>query len=90
MLNEPSRQDFIRLLARGPGSGSPRLRQWLPWQQTVAIRRVISERGDDHRVLHQIFSLEPIVDVHVGVMRNRVVLDLILHELETWQANVVE
>ena len=52
--------------------------------------RVVDEGGHDHRGLLHVVGLDPIEDVLVGVVSPRVVLDLVLDELEAGQADAVE
>src|SRR5258707_15473379 len=56
----------------------------------IALRRHIHKRRDDHRHLLQVFRLQAVIDVHVGVVRARVVFDWILYELEPRDAGSVE
>ena len=51
---------------------------------------LIHERRDDDRVAHHVVRLDPLVDVHVRVVRPRVVLDRILDELKARQPDRVE
>src|SRR5207244_2209487 len=52
--------------------------------------RVVHESGHDHGCLLQIIGLQAVVDVHIRVMGTRLVLDGILDELETGNADGVE
>src|SRR6266571_1815078 len=67
-----------------------RLGERLAGQHAFTGGRVIYERRDDGRDLHQVAPLDAIVDVHVGVMRARLVLDRVLDELEAWKSHGVE
>ena len=67
-----------------------RFRQRLARQHLGAIGRVVDKRSDDGRRLHQVAGLDAVVDVHIGVVRARVVVHRVLNELEAGQAHGVE
>jgi hypothetical protein len=73
-----------------PPSSAGGSRQRLARQPLVAVRRVVDEGRDDHGVLAHILFLDPFVRVHVRVVRARVVLDVVLDELEARQADSIE
>jgi hypothetical protein len=58
--------------------------------QLRPIRRVIDARCDHRRGLHQVLRRHVIIDIHVGVVRYPAVFHLILNELKSRQANLVE
>src|SRR3954451_20703495 len=96
--NEKQPEMFLAVVTRraaspSSGPGRHRLRrpgQRLARQLLVAHRGVVGEHRGDRRLLHQVVALHAIVDVHVRVVRPRVVLEAILHELESRQADGVE
>ena len=64
--------------------------QWLSRQKLVRVCRLIRKRRDDYRHLLQIRFLNAFVEVHVVVVRARFVLDGVLNELKSGQADLVE
>ncbi len=67
-----------------------RLRQRLARQHLLAHRRMIDERRHDGRGLHEVCLLQPIVHIHIGVMRAGLIFHRVLNELETGQSHGVE
>src|ERR1051326_6876523 len=59
-------------------------------EHLVALRRHVHKRRHDYRHLLKVFRLEAIVDVHVGVVGARVVLDGVLYELEAGNTYRIE
>src|SRR5579859_6419498 len=59
-------------------------------EHLIAHRRVIDEVGNNHSDLPQILELHTIVNIHIRVMRARLVLDRVLDELESWNAYCIE
>src|SRR5262245_61095763 len=62
----------------------------LPRHPLVHHRGVVDEGSKDRRGLLHVFRLDTVKDVHVRMMRPRVVVEPVLDELETRQANVIE
>src|SRR5580692_12925930 len=56
--------------------------QWFALDHFVAVGGQVDEARDDDRHLLHVWFLNALVDVHVGVMRARVVVHGILDELE--------
>src|SRR5690242_9884387 len=56
----------------------------------VAYRRVIHKICDDDRHLPHIVELQPIVNVHIGVMGAGIVFNWILDELESGDPDRIE
>ena len=81
--------DRLRLRNRRAGRIDAR-RQRLPRQHLCAIRGQIDPRRDDRRILHRGRPSEVDPRCLCRVMRHRVVLDRILNELKSRQADVVE
>src|SRR5207249_2942021 len=65
-------------------------RHGLAGEHRVPRGRVIDERGHDDRGLHHVLALDPVVQVHVRVVAARLVVGLVLDELEAGQAHRVE
>src|SRR3989442_5552400 len=74
---------LLRLFGKGLLDGFAR-------QHLVAHGCVINETGDDDRRLFQILRQQAVINVHVGMMRARFVLNRILNKLESRNANSVE
>ena len=79
----------IRLRKRR-AAAARRFRFWLARQLRIAHRRVVDERCDNDRRLLEIGCLNMIVYIEMRVMRPRAVLDRILDELESREANRIE
>src|SRR5689334_12192857 len=67
-----------------------RLRQRLAREHFVAVGCHIDERSDNDGHLLHVRLLDTFVNVHVGVMGASGVVQWILNELKTWQADAVE
>ena len=81
----------VRSIAASAAPGWLRSRrQWLARKQVGPGRGVVDERRDDGRHLPEVGRLDAIVDVHVRVVRPRVVLDRILDELKAGQSHGIE
>jgi len=65
-------------------------RHWLSRKKLIRVSGLIRKRRNDHRHLLQIRFLNAFVRVHVGVVRPRFVLDRVLYELKSGQADLVE
>src|SRR6266576_3758503 len=59
-------------------------------EQLVSCRRVIHERSNNGRGLHQVARLNAIVHIHIGMMRASGVFHRILNELEARESDGVE
>src|SRR5207245_309537 len=64
-----------------------RLRQRLARKHFVAVGGHVDERGDDDGHLLHVGFLDAFVNVHVGMMGARIVVQGILDELKAGQAN---
>src|SRR6185436_14712643 len=79
------------MLLRGRRRCGPlRRRKRLARQLLVAHRRFIREHGHDRRVLDHVVALNAIEEVHVRMVRARIVLQPLDQELERRDADVVE
>ena len=72
------------------GGGALRAGIGFARKEIGAHRGLPGEARDDDGRLHQVLALEPLVGVQVRVVRARLVLDLVLDELEPGQADGVE
>ena len=90
----PLRKNWLLIIAarssRALDQAAALFRERLPRQLLVAVRRVVDERRDNDGVLHHVLRRHVLVDVHVGVVRAREVIDVVLHELEAGKAHGVE
>src|SRR5258707_15507694 len=78
---------LLLFLLRLPGQ---RRLEGLARQHLVAHRSLVHKAGDDNGCLLQIVGLKAVIDVHVGVVGTRLVLNWILDELESRNPNRVE
>src|SRR5438445_6532452 len=76
---------FLRLRARGLRFG-----QGLARDHFVAVGGQVDERSDDHGHLLHVRLLNALVDIHVGMVSARVVVQRILNKLKTGQADCIE
>src|SRR5207302_3539589 len=67
-----------------------RFGQGLARDHFVAVGGQVDERSDDHGHLLHVRLLNALVDVHVGMMSARVVVQRILDESKTGQADGIE
>src|SRR5437667_5403370 len=67
-----------------------RLLDRLARQHLVAHGCVINETGDDDRRLFQVVRQQAVINVHVGMMSARFILNRVLNKLESRNANCVE
>src|SRR5262245_311606 len=81
---------IVSWLLRSASPAAGRWRQRLSRQLFVAVGGVVDEGGNDDRVLAHVLFLDALVAVHVGVVRPRVVLHVVLDELESGQAHPIE
>src|SRR5690242_6548247 len=72
------------------GALGARLLRRFAWNHFVAVGRQVHERSYDHRHLLHIRLLDAFVDIHVGVVRARVVIERVLDELKPGQAHGIE
>src|SRR5262245_49408085 len=83
-------ESVMRLRRSGRLRGSRVRGERLSRHHSIAHGRVVRERRHDRRSLHQVVLLQPLVEIHVGVMGPRFVLQLVLDELEGRQPHFVE
>src|SRR4051812_31600526 len=66
------------------------MREWLAWQHLVAHRGIEDEDGFHGRGLGQVFLLQALVRIHIGVVRTAAVIKRVLDELESRYAHGVK